>query len=129
MSERLTKSGKRLLDPMERIFRGVIWLMTAALPVALPFIFISEAARALRISNAIAVTMQYPAGNGFLFAPGTWSQGGRNVACRDASMASSTPYGCVTGLLQAVNDHKRAKAVQYLDTKLPEAQAEELESS
>jgi MscS family membrane protein len=41
-------------------------------------------------------------------------------------LGRSTPYGCVFGFLQAVNSNNLPKAVQYLDTKLPEAKAEEL---
>ena len=40
--------------------------------------------------------------------------------------AGQRPMARVTGFLQAVNDNKLAKAVQYLDTKLPEGRAEEL---
>ena len=42
------------------------------------------------------------------------------------SLGRSTPYGCVIGFLQAVNDNNLTKAAQYLDTKLPEEKAEEL---
>src|SRR5580693_5787683 len=35
-------------------------------------------------------------------------------------LGRSTPYGCVFGFLQAVNSDNLPKAVQYLDTKLPE---------
>jgi len=41
-------------------------------------------------------------------------------------LGRSTPYGCVIGFLQAVNGNDLPKAAQYLDTKLPEDQAEEL---
>ncbi len=41
-------------------------------------------------------------------------------------LGRSTPYGCVIGFLQAVSGNKLAVAAQYLDTKLPEAQAEVL---
>ena len=41
-------------------------------------------------------------------------------------LGRSTPYGCVFGFLQAVNSNNLPKAVQYLDTKLPEAKAEDL---
>jgi MscS family membrane protein len=41
-------------------------------------------------------------------------------------LGRSTPYGCVIGFLQAVNDNNLINAAQYLDTKLPEAQAEQL---
>ena len=41
-------------------------------------------------------------------------------------LGRSTPYGCVFGFLQAVNSDNLSKAVQYLDTKLPEEKAEEL---
>jgi MscS family membrane protein len=41
-------------------------------------------------------------------------------------LGRTTPYGCVFGFLQAVNSDNLPKAVEYLDTKLPEAKAEEL---
>jgi MscS family membrane protein len=41
-------------------------------------------------------------------------------------LGRETPYGCVIGFLQSVTNNDLAKAVQYLDTKLPEAQAEQL---
>lgn len=41
-------------------------------------------------------------------------------------LGRTTPYGCVFGFLQAVNSNNLPKAVQYLDTKLPEEKAEEL---
>ena len=41
-------------------------------------------------------------------------------------LGRTSPYGCVVGFLQAVNGNNLPKAVQYLDTKLPEANAEEL---
>jgi MscS family membrane protein len=41
-------------------------------------------------------------------------------------LGRSTPYGCVIGFLQAVSSNKLPVAVQYLDTKLSEAQAEVL---
>ncbi len=41
-------------------------------------------------------------------------------------LGRSTPYGCVIGFLQAVSSNKLAVAAQYLDTKLPEPQAEVL---
>jgi MscS family membrane protein len=41
-------------------------------------------------------------------------------------LGRETPYGCVIGFLQAVTDNNLTKAAQYLDTKLPEAQAEQL---
>jgi MscS family membrane protein len=41
-------------------------------------------------------------------------------------LGRSTPYGCVIGFLQAVSSNKLTIAAQYLDTKLPEAQAEVL---
>jgi MscS family membrane protein len=41
-------------------------------------------------------------------------------------LGRTTPYGCVFGFLQAVNSHNLPRAVQYLDTKLPEDKAEEL---
>ena len=41
-------------------------------------------------------------------------------------LGRTTPYGCVFGFLQAVNNHNLPRAVQYLDTKLPEEKAEEL---
>jgi MscS family membrane protein len=44
----------------------------------------------------------------------------------DDPLGRSTPYGCVFGFLAAVNAGNLPKAVQYLDTKLPEAKAEEL---
>jgi hypothetical protein len=45
---------------------GVFLLvLIATLPVVLPFIFVSEATRALRISNAIAITMLFFAGYAF----------------------------------------------------------------
>src|SRR5580698_1336706 len=34
-------------------------------------------------------------------------------------LGRSTPYGCVIGFLQAVNDNNLINAAQYLDTKLP----------
>jgi MscS family membrane protein len=41
-------------------------------------------------------------------------------------LGRTTPYGCVFGFLQAVNSNNLPKAVEYLDTKLPEEKAEEL---
>jgi MscS family membrane protein len=41
-------------------------------------------------------------------------------------LGRSTPYGCVIGFLQAVSSNKLTIATQYLDAKLPEAQAEVL---
>ena len=41
-------------------------------------------------------------------------------------LGRTTPYGCVFGFLQAVNSNNLPRAVQYLDTKLPEKKAEEL---
>jgi MscS family membrane protein len=41
-------------------------------------------------------------------------------------LGRSTPYGCVFGFLQAVNSNNLSRAVQYLDTKLPEDKAEAL---
>jgi MscS family membrane protein len=41
-------------------------------------------------------------------------------------LGRTTPYGCVFGFLQAVNSDNLSKAVQYLDTKLPEEKAEQL---
>jgi MscS family membrane protein len=41
-------------------------------------------------------------------------------------LGRSTPYGCVIGFLQAVNSNDLPLATRYLDTKLPEAQAEQL---
>jgi MscS family membrane protein len=41
-------------------------------------------------------------------------------------LGRETPYGCVIGFLQAVTNNDLAKAAQYLDTKLPEPQAEQL---
>jgi MscS family membrane protein len=41
-------------------------------------------------------------------------------------LGRATPYGTVFGFLQAVNANNLPKAVQYLDTKLPETKAEEL---
>jgi MscS family membrane protein len=41
-------------------------------------------------------------------------------------LGRETPYGCVIGFLQAATNNDLAKAAQYLDTKLPEPQAEQL---
>jgi MscS family membrane protein len=41
-------------------------------------------------------------------------------------LGRTTPNGCVFGFLQAVNSNNLPRAVQYLDTKLSEAKAEEL---
>jgi MscS family membrane protein len=41
-------------------------------------------------------------------------------------LGRETPYGCVIGFLQAVTNNDLPKAAQYLDTKLPESQAEQL---
>ncbi len=41
-------------------------------------------------------------------------------------LGRSTPYGCVVGFLNAVADNNLATATQYLDTDLPEDQAEQL---
>jgi MscS family membrane protein len=41
-------------------------------------------------------------------------------------LGRETPYGCVIGFLQAVTNNDLVKAAQYLDTKLPEPQAEQL---
>jgi MscS family membrane protein len=41
-------------------------------------------------------------------------------------LGRESPYGCVIGFLQAVTDNNLAKAAQFLDTKLPEPQAEQL---
>ena len=41
-------------------------------------------------------------------------------------LGRTTPYGCVFGFLQAVNSNNLPRAVLYLDTKLPEAKAEDL---
>ena len=41
-------------------------------------------------------------------------------------LGRSTPYGCVFGFLGAINSGNLSKAVQFLDTKLPEKKAEEL---
>jgi MscS family membrane protein len=47
-------------------------------------------------------------------------------AAPEDPLGRTTPYGCVFGFLQAVNSNNLSKAVEYLDTKLPEAKAEEL---
>jgi MscS family membrane protein len=41
-------------------------------------------------------------------------------------LGRETPYGCVIGFLQAATNNDLARAAQYLDTKLPEPQAEQL---
>ena len=41
-------------------------------------------------------------------------------------LGRSTPYGCVNGFINAVNTQSLSRAVQYLDTKLPEQKAQEL---
>lgn len=41
-------------------------------------------------------------------------------------LGRSTPYGCVIGFLQAVNNDNLSLATQYLDTKLPDEKAQDL---
>jgi MscS family membrane protein len=41
-------------------------------------------------------------------------------------LGRETPYGCVIGFLQAVTNNDLRKAAQYLDTKLPDAEAGQL---
>lgn len=49
-----------------------------------------------------------------------------NAPPKPDPLGRSTPYGCVIGFLQAVNDDNLGLATQYLDTTLPEEQAREL---